>query len=410
MENEQEKESPGPGRPAAPVDLPRPLGAHLEELRRAILYPLILWGLGMVVGLAFQKHVVRAVMRPMLEGMEKAKKHAPDKFHSGIEKLTPQPAQRSLLGADGSIYIVRQNVVSQINADLTRGWECAFESPILAVAVSADGQRIAAAAVDGKLSLLDAGNGNPIEEESLKGVDELRFSRDGRNLIIAALNGEVHALGRDGGELTKILEARADLFSRSRLLTANLEPMSVFMVIMKAAMIFGLILGIPFLIHSLWRFALPGLLPHEVRAIKPLLWFIILLFLVGAAFAYFVVLPSISMFLYLLSADVSMPMWNITKVVDMTLVLVLMFGLVFQMPLVLIFITRLGLVHPDTLAENRRVVWIGMFIMAAVLTPPDPISQLLMGVPTIVLFELGIVLSRVFLKRSQRAGAAIGGE
>jgi sec-independent protein translocase protein TatC len=383
------------GDPVDHLDEPKPIGAHFEELRRAILYPLIVWGVAMVLGLIFQNQVIWAIMYPMLKGVEKAKALRPDKFQFGIEKLTPQPERRIWPAPDGSSYVLRQDIVSKVTTKSEPAWDYRFKSPVLAFAVSPDGQRVAASSLDGQIAIIDTGSGKAGSVKDVPGAADLHFSPDGSSLLIARTNGEVLSLGREGGDPRQILAAHDVSFPR--LLAMTHEPMEVVMVIMKAALVLGLIPGLPCLVFFLWRFVKPGLRRREPQIVRNLLLFMMLLFVVGAAFAYFVVLPVIAMFLYLLSADVAMPIWNITKVVDLTLMLVLAFGLIFQLPLVLIFLTYLGVVRPDDLARHRRIVWLAVFIVSAVLTPPDPFSQTLMAVPTILLYELGIWLSRFLL-------------
>jgi len=382
-------------------DEPKSLSAHFADLRLAILYPLIVWGLAMVLGIVFQDQVVKAVMYPMLRGIEKAKALHPDKFQFGIEKLTPQPERRIQTGPNGEIYVLRQNLVSKLPP---AKWDFRFSSTVLGLAVSTDGQRVAASAQDGQLVILDSGSGEPKAVERVTGVADLRFSQDARSLIIARMNGEVLALGRDGGKLTTLLPAHKVSFPR--LLTMTHEPLAVLVVIIKAALILGLLPGIPCLVFYLWRFVRPGLRDREPRAIWRLLVFMMVLFVLGASFAYFVVIPVVSMFLYLISADVAMPIWNIAKVVDMTVVLVLAFGLIFQLPLLIIFLTYFDIVRPDQLAKHRKVLWLATFVVAALFTPPDPISQALMAIPTVLLFEVGLALSRFFIRKRDRVATA----
>ena len=183
----------------------------------------------------------------------------------------------------------------------------------------------------------------------------------------------------------------------------NQDPMAVFLVIMKAAIIFALIPGIPFMVYSLWKFARPGLMPQEIKVLRPLLWFVNVLFFGGVSFAYFMVVPVIAMFLFTLNASYAEVIWDISKVFSMTIVMSFAFGVIFQLPLVIILVSLLNLVHPNTLARHRRIIWIACFILAAFLTPPDPISQSMMAIPTILLFELGIWLARIFLRKRLKA-------
>lgn len=179
-----------------------------------------------------------------------------------------------------------------------------------------------------------------------------------------------------------------------------LSPVEGFWMNMKIALVAALIFALPVLFHQLWSFVSPGLHAKEKKYVLPFVFFATCLFLVGASFCFFVVLPFAMGFLlsYKLG-DFMMPMLSVGQYVDFCLKFVLAFGAVFELPIVIIFFTRMGFVTPQTLAKHRRYSVLLAFIVAAILTPtPDVFNQTLMALPMIVLYEVGILLSRIFVR------------
>ena len=170
---------------------------------------------------------------------------------------------------------------------------------------------------------------------------------------------------------------------------------SPFMTPFKLAFFVGLFVAMPYVLYQVWAFIAPGLYKHEKRFAFPLLVSSIVLFYCGIAFAYFVVFPVMfEFFANTTPAGVRM-MTDITSYMDFVLTMFLCFGLAFEVPVVVVLLVLTGLVKVEELAEIRGYVLIGIFVIAALLTPPDAISQTIMAVPMYLLYEGGIVMARL---------------
>lgn len=179
-----------------------------------------------------------------------------------------------------------------------------------------------------------------------------------------------------------------------------LSPAEGFWMNMKIALVAGLILALPVIFQQLWSFISPGLHRKEKKYVAPFVFVATTLFLIGGSFCFFIVLPFAMGFLLTYKiGDFMMPMLSVGQYVDFCLKFVLAFGLVFELPIFIVFATRMGLVTTKTLAKHRRYAILVAFIVAAILTPtPDAFNQTLMALPMIVLYEVGIIVSRIFIR------------
>jgi sec-independent protein translocase protein TatC len=178
-----------------------------------------------------------------------------------------------------------------------------------------------------------------------------------------------------------------------------------FMTPFKLGLLAAVFFAMPYILYQLWAFVAPGLYRHERRFAVPLLVSSVLLFYTGAAFAYFMVFPV--MFQFFVSttpAGVSM-MTDMTQYLDFVVLLFFAFGLAFEIPIATVLLVRTGLVRIESLGKQRGFVLLGIFVVAAIITPPDAVSQTMMAIPMYVLYEAGILLSRM-LVRQQPAAAA----
>lgn len=167
----------------------------------------------------------------------------------------------------------------------------------------------------------------------------------------------------------------------------------------KIALITGTVLAAPVLLWQAWRFFVPALYPHERKYIYKLVPISIILFVGGVVFAYFTIFP-LAVYVLITLASEFEPMLTISKYLSFTLNFLIPFGLVFEFPLVIYFLTSIGVVTPQWLLHNRKYAIVITFVLAAILTPgPDPLSQLLMAAPMIVLYEAGILVSKVVAKK-----------
>lgn len=179
-----------------------------------------------------------------------------------------------------------------------------------------------------------------------------------------------------------------------------LAPAEAFWMHLKISMIAGLIVALPVIFSQLWKFISPGLLRKERRYVVPFVIIATSCFFIGAAYCFFLVLPFAMGFLLTYKTGSMAPMLSVGSYVDFCLKFILAFGAIFELPIAIIFFTRVGLVTPEKLAKHRKYAILLAFIVAAILTPtPDAFNQTLMAVPMIVLYEAGILISRIFIRR-----------
>ena len=180
---------------------------------------------------------------------------------------------------------------------------------------------------------------------------------------------------------------------------------SPFFAPMKLAFFVALVVAMPWLLYQAWAFVAPGLYRREKRLALPLLSSALLLFYAGCAFAYFLVLPTVFGFLARVTPDGVAMMTDISSYLDFVLVLFLAFGLAFELPVALVILVLLGWVTPAQLREGRGYAVVGIFVVAAVVTPPDVISQLMLAVPMCLVYEAGILAASMVSPRTNADGA-----
>jgi len=170
----------------------------------------------------------------------------------------------------------------------------------------------------------------------------------------------------------------------------------------KVALFAGIILALPVVLYQIWRFVSPAFSETERRYGVLFLILVIISFGIGLLFCYFVVLRfAMNLLLSYKTADLT-PMISIGYYLDFVIKFMLAFGIIFELPFIIIFLTRIGLFTPEFLAKNRKYAILLNFIIAAVLTPtPDVFNQLLMAVPLIVLYEVGIIGARIVRKKAE---------
>ncbi len=176
---------------------------------------------------------------------------------------------------------------------------------------------------------------------------------------------------------------------------------SPFFTPFKLALVASIFISVPVILYHFWAFVAPGLYSQEKRMIFPLLVASTGLFYLGVAFAYFVVFPLVFGFLTAAAPEGVAVMTDIAKYLDFVLTLFFAFGLSFQVPIITIVLVWSGLVSRQSLAEKRPYVIVGAFIVGMFLTPPDAISQTLLAVPIWMLFEVGLLFSRLFERQSE---------
>ena len=184
------------------------------------------------------------------------------------------------------------------------------------------------------------------------------------------------------------------------------EVASPFIVPFKLAAVLALVVALPWVLYQIWAFVAPGWYRNERKLILPLLASSTLLFYVGVAFAYFVVLPVVFRFFVNVAPEGVAVMTDVAKYLDFVLKLFLAFGLTFETPVAIVLLAWSGVVTPAQLSARRDYVLVGVFVAAAILTPPDVLSQTLLAVPTYLLYEVGILWARWVVKVRDRNRAA----
>jgi sec-independent protein translocase protein TatC len=180
---------------------------------------------------------------------------------------------------------------------------------------------------------------------------------------------------------------------------------SPFMVPFKLAFLIAIGMAVPVILYQAWAFVAPGLYRHEKKLAIPLLLSSVLLFYIGAAFAYYLVFPAmLSFFVGTTPSGVQM-MTDMGSYLDFVMILLLAFGVAFEVPVATVLLVWTGFVKITALTKNRGFVLLGIFILAAFLTPPDAVSQSFMAVPMYLLYEIGIVMAKLLLKDKLAARA-----
>ena len=174
-----------------------------------------------------------------------------------------------------------------------------------------------------------------------------------------------------------------------------IEVASPFFAPLKLAFFTALVVTMPWLLYQAWAFVAPGLYKREKRLAMPLLASAVALFYIGCAFAFFLVLPSVFKFLTLVTPDGVSMMTDINAYLNFVLVIFLAFGLSFELPVALVILVLLGWVTTDQLREARGYAVVGVFVLAAIITPPDVVSQLMLAIPMCLLYEAGIIAARL---------------
>jgi len=176
---------------------------------------------------------------------------------------------------------------------------------------------------------------------------------------------------------------------------------SPFLVPFKLVLLLSVLLTIPYLLHQIWAFIAPGLYRHEKRLATPLLISSVVLFYCGIAFAYYVIFPILFGFFIGIAPEGVAVMTDIGQYLDFIIAIFLAFGIAFEVPVATFLIIAAGITNVDKLAGKRPYIIIGAFVVGMMLTPPDVISQSLLAIPIWLLFELGLIASRIFLKENE---------
>jgi sec-independent protein translocase protein TatC len=174
-----------------------------------------------------------------------------------------------------------------------------------------------------------------------------------------------------------------------------------FLVPMKVTLLVAFVISLPWVLYQIWAFVAPGLYTHEKRLIAPLVISSSLLFILGVAFCYFLVFGKVFSFIYHFAPKSITVAPDIENYVDFVMTMCLAFGVTFEVPVVVVILVRMNLVPIEKLRSIRPYVIVGAFIIAAVVTPPDIMSQLFLALPMCLLYEIGLLLAPIFVRATR---------
>lgn len=180
------------------------------------------------------------------------------------------------------------------------------------------------------------------------------------------------------------------------------DVVGVFLVPMKVALMVAFLIALPYVLYQVWAFVAPGLYAHEKRLALPLVASSVVLFFVGMAFAYFLVFPTVFGFMARIAPEGVAWMTDIEKYLSFVMSTFVAFGVAFEVPVIVVVLVLVGVVDLKTLKEWRSYVIVGAFVVGAIFTPPDVVSQLMLAIPLCLLYELGMLMAR-FVKKPASA-------
>ena len=228
--------------------------------------------------------------------------------------------------------------------------------------------------------------------------------------ILNLIKGPLDSLGDRGDNpfvldnpLLRYLRSSAEESEELNLNLHFITPLEVFMVKLKVSLFAGLIIASPFVLWEIWKFVSIGLTKKERRGVMVFPPIALGFFLCGVLIAYFIMLPVILYFLVVVSGRGLVPTLILSKYTSLVVLFCLTFGVAFEMPLVILFLSKLGIVTPKFLKEKRKYAILLIFLSAAILTPPDVVTQVMVAVPMVLLYEVSIWLSRLAWRRRRRA-------
>jgi len=175
-----------------------------------------------------------------------------------------------------------------------------------------------------------------------------------------------------------------------------------FFAYLKLSLFSGIILASPVILWEVWCFVAPGLYDHEKRYVYPFVTFSTLFFAAGVLFGYIVVFPISFKFLVSYGSELIKPLPSIKEYLSFSCKMLLAFGIIFELPLFVLFLAKIGIIDDKMLRSKRKFAILGVFIVAAILTPPDAVSQVLMALPLIILYEISILVAKFFGKKAEK--------
>lgn len=189
-----------------------------------------------------------------------------------------------------------------------------------------------------------------------------------------------------------------------------IHPTEAFFTFIKLSLFTGLVFSMPFIIYQIWEFVVPALFDQERRFLFGTFFFGTLLFFAGTAFAFLIVLPIAISFLIRISGPQLSAVFTVGNYVSFTMLFILVFGILFELPVVIFMLVRVGITSRAFLIRQRKYMVLIAFIVGAALTPPDVITQAFLAIPLILLFEVSLIVARFAERRRRRAAEEIAGE
>lgn len=185
----------------------------------------------------------------------------------------------------------------------------------------------------------------------------------------------------------------------SRMIYTSLPE--AFITYIKVSFFAGLVLATPVIFYQIWKFIMPGLYPNEQRYVVPFMLAATALFLAGSIFSYYVVFPYGFMFFLSFQTENISALPAMKEYLGLVMKLTLAFGLSFELPVIMFFLAKMGIVNPQRLRQSRKYAILIVFIVAAILTPPDVFSQIMLAIPLLILYEVSIWVTRFAGKKSR---------
>ena len=342
-------------------------GQHLEELRTCLFKSVIGLFVGFVVGLMIGGYVVSFIQRPLSKALTTYyQKESVDRVQSEVEKLKGSGKELPWTAKQVEDRVLNENLLAdEIYIDPAQMFQ-------------------------------ELKNAYPEQFKGIKTPQPVEKPE----------GSEQEKLDSDSGKLIRLfLWHRSEDDTRVR--TKSLNAQEAFGVYVKASLLVGILLSSPWLFYQIWHFIAAGLYPHERHYVQMYLPFSLGLFLMGASLAFFVVFEPVLNFLFSFNRSLGIdPDPRINEWLGFVLLLPVGFGVAFQLPLVMLFLERIGVFTLKSYMTQWRIAVLVIFVLAALLTPPDPYSMLLMAFPLSLLYFGGIILCKVMPRKPNPYGNA----
>ena len=376
-------------------------GEHLEELRVCLTRALIGLVLGSLLGLLVGNYVVDLIQRPLLSALSE---HYSEIAVLQLQKLYPESeltpelistVRRSAFIYD-ELYLERSELARIARSELAElgaATDTDTDTGLGTGTISGTETPTSVTATEEAKPVSETGATKPVDSAAVEKTGS-ELSGSGAKSALAVVS-HFDALIGEALPPPSLDMVKTRVWRPAKAKLTTLSPHESFMIWMKAGVVTGLLLSSPYIFYQIWLFVAAGLYPHEKRYVYIYLPFSIILFLSGAATAFFFVFGPVLSFLFSFSRMLNIdPDLRISEVISFVLVMPLGFGISFQLPLVMLFLHRIGVFSINAYIEKWRVSILVIFVISMFLTPSDPYSMLLMAVPLTGLYFLGVGLCK----------------